>query len=898
MYQFTSSQKYISVGILAHVDAGKTTLSESLLLNTGVIKTAGRVDNKDAFLDTDSLEKERGITIYSKNARIPVSDKEMIIIDTPGHVDFSAEMERALSVLDFAILVISGPAGIQPHTKTLWNLLKSYKIPTLIFVNKMDMEGANRLNLLHNLTELFSKNIIPLEFTSDSSLSEACYENIAACHELLMNEYLDNSKISADSIADAFFEKEYFPVLFGSALKNQGIDELLHAITLLINNRTHQSSFMKNYSYISKESPSSDFSGIVYKISHDKAGKRLTFIKCTGGSLRVKSVLNDEKINDIRIYSGEKYTLAQEVTTGNVFCVPGLINTYAGMTFGEHQNVISPILAPALSYAVHYPDTIDRNQLLKILNELEEEDPSLNVFYNEDTREIFVSLMGDIQTDVIKRLILDRYNIAISFTEGKVIYKETVDNTAIGVGHFEPLRHYAEVHIKIEPLERGSGIEFATNVSEDLLDKNWQRLILTHLKEKEHRGVLTGAPVTDVKFTLVAGKAHIKHTEGGDFRQATYRAVRQGLMELLSTNNCRLLEPYYDYTLKLPETLVGRAMTDISAMPGSCTIAENDFNSHITILTGRAPVSAINSYVKEISIYSKGLGEISFNLSGYDLCHNEEEVLANTKYDPERDVRNPSGSVFCSHGAGTVIPWYQVPEYKHIEYDGLEFYNSADKESYADNAKANRLRKNYDSSNTFISTEEIDSILKQSTHANENGRKGSYKGISNAVRMRNRDTSKNEVKEPVYKGTVLKEKYLLIDGYNVIHAWNDLSLIASSSLDAASGKLNDILCNYQAITGVNLIVVYDAYKVKGHKTEENSYHNITVVYTRESQTADQYIERYANQNSSKYDITVVTSDGLEQIIIRGEGCHLISSREFEILVSNTTKDFNSKYGVK
>lgn len=887
MYKYDSSQKYISTGILAHVDAGKTTLSESLLLETGVIKSAGRVDLKNAFLDNDNVERERGITIYSKNARIPLGDKEIILIDTPGHTDFSAEMERALSVLDMAVLLISGPSGIESHTKTLWSLLKAYKIPTAIFVNKMDMEGANKLAVIKELTIKFSTNCI--EFSP--SWDEAFFENVASTDENLLNSFLENNSITNEEISDSFFERKLFPVFFGSALKQQGISEFLDSLNKLISSRNCNSS---DESMINEAS----FSGVVYKVSRDLTGKRLTFIKSTGGTLKVKELINEEKINELRIYSGEKFQTVQEINKGDVFCIPGLQNTYVGQTFGNMSKTVSPYLSPALSYAIKYPNDVDKVQVLRILKELEEEDPSLNINYNEDTKEIFVSLMGDIQTEVLKRTIFDKYNINVNFTEGKVIYKETINSSSVGVGHFEPLRHYAEVHIKMEPLERGQGLMFDTDVSEDFLDKNWQRLILTHLKEREHRGVLTGAPVTDIKFTLVAGKAHIKHTEGGDFRQATYRAIRQGLMKLLMNNECHLLEPYYDYTLKLPETYVGRAMTDINAMPGTCNIAENDYENHIVILTGRAPVSSINGYVRDVAAYSKGLGELTFSISGYDLCHNEEEVLSNNHYDPDKDVKNPSSSVFCSHGAGTVIPWYEVDDYKHIEYDGLSFSSSMDKESYSANAAANRARKEYDSTSAFISTEEIDSILKQTSHANENGRKGSYKGISNAVRLRNRLSSKPTNEEPVYKGTKLKEKYLLIDGYNVIHAWDELNLLASSSLDAATGKLNDILCNYQAMTEVNLIVVYDAYKVPGHKTEENAYHNITVVYTKESQTADQYIERYANQNASKYDITVVTSDGLEQIIIRGEGCHLMSSREFEIHVNSITQDFNKKYGVE
>lgn len=871
--------KKITVGILAHVDAGKTTLSESLLLKTGVIKKAGRVDNKDAFLDNDNVERERGITIYSKNARIPIGETELILIDTPGHVDFSTEMERALSVLDIAILLISGPAGIQSHTKTLWSLLKLYNIPTIIFVNKMDMNGADENALFNLIKEKLSSSAVNFNDTDN------LYENAASTTEALMDKYLESETLDSKDISLAFYKRELFPVFFGSALKHFGIDEFVNGLSSLLTSN-------------SKCSDNKSFAGIVYKISRDSQKKRLTFIKITSGKLKVKELLGEEKINEIRIYSGEKYESVQEVYEGDICCIPGLNNTHAGDTFGEINFLQRPTLAPVISYAVHFPPDVDRNQMLGIMKELEDEDPSLNVEYREATKEIFVSLMGDVQTEVLKRTLLDRYGINASFGEGKICYKETVDADGIGIGHFEPLRHYAEVHLKLEPLERGSGLEFDADVSEDLLDKNWQRLIMTHLKEREHRGVLVGAPITDMRLTIVAGKAHIKHTEGGDFRQATYRAIRQGLMELSTSGNCRLLEPYYNYTLKVPETYVGKAMTDITAMPGTCEIAENDFNEGITILIGRAPVSAMNSYMKEVIAYTRGQGELCFTLAGYDICHNEEEVLAGSRYNPDSDMRNPSSSVFCSHGAGTVIPWYEVPSYAHIELSESGYINKNLADSLIENSAANRARRCYENSDISISVEEIDEILRQSTHANENGRKGSYKGISKALRDRQREATKSVNKEPVYKGTVHKDKYLLVDGYNVIHAWEELKNLAATSLDGAVSNLNDILCNYQAITGVNLIVVYDAYKVVGHKTEEKAYNNITVVYTRESQTADQYIERYANENAKKYDITVVTSDGLEQIIIRGEGCGLMSSREFELHIKNTSDNFNALHGVK
>ena len=893
--------KKLVAGILAHVDSGKTTLSEALLYETGVLKSLGRVDNKNAYLDNDAVERERGITIYSKNARIPLrdADTELILIDTPGHVDFSTEMERALSVLDIAILLVSGSSGVQSHTKTLWKLLKSYDIPTLIFVNKMDMEGADETAVLKDIKENLSGNAV--SFKGDY------YEDAATASEELLEEYLTDSKISDESIRKAFGRREIYPVFFGSALKMTGVSEFLEGLKYLTATSSPDGNTLKQEDLKSSDT-NGPFSGIVYKITRDEKDKRLTFIKIISGSLKVKSLLGEEKINEIRLYNGENYESVTEVTKGDICAVVGLNDTKNGDVFGNIvRRIKAPILAPALSYAVHYPAEIRTNEMLEKLRLLEEEDPSLSVEYREQTKEIFVSLMGDVQTEVLKRTLKDRFDIVASFSDGKVCYKETIDSSFEGVGHFEPLRHYAEVHILLEPLERGSGMEFVSDISEDILLKNWQRLIYTHMTEREHRGVLVGAPITDMRLSLVSGRAHIKHTEGGDFRQATYRAIRQGLMELADKGNVHLLEPFYDYTLEIPSEYTGRAMTDINEMSGTCTIAETDTNSNITVLTGRAPVSLMNGYTKEVAAYSKGLGILSLSVSGYDLCHNEEEVLSKSTYDPEADLRNPTGSVFCSHGAGTVVPWYEVPEHMHLEYGiglngskigkDISFLRAdADirKEASALNAKR-RQRENSD--DIAISLEEIESILKKSTHANEKGRTGSYKGISEAVRQRRRTEFTSDNSETKYKGTKQKEKYILVDGYNLIHAWKELDDISLKSLDGAAGRLNDILCNYQAIEGVNLMVVYDAYRVKGHPVEENAYHNITVVYTREAQTADQYIERYAHDNSSKYDITVITSDGLEQIIVTGNGAHVISSREFQEILYRRTKEFNESHGV-
>lgn len=910
----------VVVGILAHVDAGKTTLSESLLFETGTIRKLGRVDTQDAFLDTDFVERRRGITIYTKNARIPLANGEMILIDTPGHVDFSAETERALSVLDAAILLISASAGIQSHTKTLWKLLQSHGIPVFLFINKMDMPGIDQKQLLAHMQSLFSEKCISFQ-ESSSNIRD---ENIATCEESLMEEYLFSGSISTGSIHNAIFGRQIYPVFFGSALKMQGITEFVNALNKYLftpgnNNKENickdpdkiLSSKSINEPQIMAEK-NDTFQGCIYKISRDQNGNRLTFMKILAGSLQVKGILGEEKVNEIRIYNGEKYESIKEAFAGDIVCIPGLKNTRNGQIIGGIALSSTPYFTPALSYAVSYPQEIDKNRMLQILKELEEEDPSLNVEYKEQTGELFVSLMGDVQTEILADTLLRRYEIPVSFSEGKVCYKETIDSTVIGVGHFEPLRHYAEVHIKMEPLETGSGLEFATQVSEDLLDKNWQRLVYTHLCEREHRGVLLGTPITDMRLTLVAGKAHTKHTEGGDFRQACYRAIRQGLMELRAVGSCHLLEPYYNYTLEIPDSYVGRAMTDISKMYGTADITENDYENHITVLTGRAPVVTIHSYVKEVISYTKGLGKLSFVLAGYDRCHNEDEVLAFSHYDPESDTHNPSSSVFCIHGSGTVIPWYEVADYMHLEYvNGNAFANGIvqnrrEEEALLQAREANRMRRERDkmlAQEIPISAEEIDAILYRNSRANENGRKNSYKGISQTVRerARRRNSEQNDrdgkEKSWEYKPIPRKPKYMLVDGYNVIHAWKNLEETARLHMDAAVGQLNDILSNYQAITGIHLIVVYDAYKLKGHPVEEIPYQNIHIVYTKEDQTADQYIERYAGQNHSKYDITVVTSDGLEQQIIQGEGCHLLSSREFEAHVALTCKEFYEKYGV-
>lgn len=843
----------LCLGILAHVDAGKTTLSESLLFETGSIRKMGRVDNKDAFLDTDSMEKERGITIFSKLARFNTEKFETVLVDTPGHVDFSAEMERTLSVLDEAVLLINASDGVQGHTKTVWKLLKSHNIPTFVFVNKMDLPDTDKSSILNNLKKELSIDIV--DFSKDEA---EIYEDISLASEELLNLYMETGEIPLEEIKVLINRRRIFPVYFGSALKNDGVKELLKGIN--------------DYS-VPKLYPS-DFGAICYKISRDKNGNRLTHLKLTGGSLKARSLLNDEKITEIRLYSGERYEATGEAYAGDIVAVTGLKNTMPGMCFGMQKALPGSVIEPVVTYAVKFADDVDVTLMHRYLSELEEEEPGLQVEYRESTRELYVHLMGEVQTEILKRQLYDRFSVDVSFGTGRILYRETIEDTVEGVGHFEPLRHYAEVHLKMEPLEIGSGLIFESDVNVDDLALNWQRLVLTHLKEREHRGVLTGSPITDMKITLVAGRAHLKHTEGGDFRQATYRAVRQGLMQATSV----LLEPFYYYELNVPDSAVGRAMTDIDRMWGNATVTEQ--RNGMSTITGTAPVSTMNGYYKEVLQYTKGLGTMTVSLAGYEPCHNAEEVIEARRYNPEADLKNTPDSVFCSHGAGTVVPWYEVPSYMHLPFVIYDNEKADEKEDI--------ISYRPEKTEVFVTTEEIDEIINKTAFANKKGRQGSYKGISEAVRLRNRlSTGRKDEKSVSYKGTAPRKKFMLIDGYNVVHSWPELKDLSTRDINAAAGKLMDIVSNYQGMSGIETILVFDAYKVPGHSTEVIEYGNISVVYTKTAETADRYIERYAHENGRKYEITVVTSDGVEQVIIRGEGCFLMSSRDFE-------KDYNQK----
>lgn len=874
--------KKIVLGIVAHVDSGKTTLSEGMLYESGAIRKFGRVDKGDSFLDTDTMERSRGITIYAKQAVFTYGDTAFTLLDTPGHVDFSAEMERTLQVLDYAILVISGPDGIQGHTITLWRLLHQYRVPTVIFFNKMDQPGADGAALLLSVRKQFSEGCV--DFSDQES--EAFFDNIAMTDESAMEEFLQDGKITQERIRRLITQRKIFPCFFGSALKTEGVKELLSALD----------------AYAKAPEYPQTFGARVYKISRDELGNRLTHMKITGGVLRVKSVLSgqeaDEKVNQIRMYSGMKYIVKDEAAAGEVCAVTGLSQSRIGEGYGMEADASLPLLEPVLNYRICLQEGTDAAQMLPKLRQLEEEEPELHILWKEEVQEIHAQIMGEVQIEILKELIKERFQTEVSFGTGEIVYKETIAAPVIGVGHFEPLRHYAEVHLLMEPGEAGSGLVFDSKVSEDDLDRNWQRLVLTHLREREHPGVLTGASITDMRITLIAGKAHLKHTEGGDFRQATYRAVRQGLMQAENV----LLEPYYDYVLEVPRQMIGRAMTDLELRHGTFTAPEQ--SGEMALFRGSIPVCALGDYQREVLAYTKGLGRLTCALRGYGPCHNTEEVLLRKNYDPEADPANTPDSVFCAHGAGFIVPWDRVFDYMHLEHGCNPALPEADGKELgqAENAAGGGKVGCYDRSMTFgakhtvkteerfLGTEEIDAILEKTMYAN---RKGNQSGSAGWKRKKEAPVPAVTRTYRAYEETA-KQEYLLVDGYNVIFAWEELKELAQVNVDSARGKLMDILCNYQGIRQCELIVVFDAYRVKGHDTEVLDYHNIHVVYTKEAETADQYIEKFAHENGRKYRVTVVTSDGLEQIIIRGQGCALISSREFQEEVLRAAENLREK----
>lgn len=973
--QNIKEQKHISLGVLAHVDAGKTTLSEGLLFKCGRIRKIGRVDHKDAYLDTYELERERGITIFSKQAVFSMGDMEVTLLDTPGHVDFSAEMERTLQVLDYAILVINGADGVQGHTQTLWRLLTQYKIPTFLFVNKMDQEGTDKEALLEELKKKLSGNCVdfsgelecsgaedagkkdsavdnsgkspaadgmqPKDNTSGAEKAHMSgnqndsdeingtddfLENIAMCDEELLETFLETGTIQKKDAAQLILERKLFPCFFGSALKMEGVDAFIHGME----------------TYMATPAYPSEFGAKVFKIARDDQGNRLTYMKITGGSLKVKETLTnagrkgipedeiwEEKIDQIRIYSGAKFDMIKEAEAGTVCAVTGLTETYPGEGLGAEAESSMPVLEPVLNYQIILPEGCDAHKMLKSLKELEEEEPQLHIMWDEQLGEIHAMLMGEVQIEILKHLIWDRFRVAVEFGTGNIVYKETIAAPVEGVGHFEPLRHYAEVHLLLEPGERGSGLQFFTAASEDQLDRNWQRLILTHLEEKEHLGVLTGSPITDMQITLLTGRAHQKHTEGGDFRQATYRAVRQGLKKAQTV----LLEPYYSFRLELPAENVGRAMTDIQRMQGNFQGPETE--GEMAVITGSAPVAKMRDYQSQVISYTRGRGHLTCTLKGYEPCQDQETIAEEIGYDSERDLDNPTGSVFCAHGAGFAVPWYEVEEYMHLEgaeiQDWDDIYDDPeDAENGAGSTAAGQSRSGQGRSSdstvygtgsksrrkytsmygSYEEEKELKAIFEKtfgsvkSKKYNNNSRSFGNLESSSFFDHAGSSTGSSGTSLPAKSSqgawknsspAIHRDDYLLVDGCNIIFAWEDLRDLAQADFHAAQSKLMDILSDYQGIKGCILILVFDAYRVEGHPEETFQYHNIHVVYTKEAETADQYIERTVHKIGRKHNVTVATSDGLEQIIIMGQGAARISARGFKDEIESAKKQLREDW---
>ena len=853
-------KQHICIGLLAHVDAGKTTLAESLLYHTGAIRKMGRVDHQNAFLDTYELERARGITIFSKQAGFTLGDREVVLLDTPGHVDFSAEMERTLQILDYAVLIIGGTDGVQGHVETLWRLLRQYKIPVFLFINKMDQDGSDPAEILKELQGRLDEKCI--DFTA-SQPQEEFMENLAMCDETILETYLEEGEISKEQVRELIARRKVFPCYFGSALKSQGIREFLKGLE----------------TYTKVPDYPDTFGAKVYKISRDEKGSRLTYMKITGGSLKVKQVLSgedwEEKADQIRIYSGAGFEAVKEAPAGSVCAVTGLTRTHAGQGLGIEQTSGEPLLIPVLNYEIQLPEECDVHQMFLKLRQLEEEEPELHIVWNPQLNEIHAQVMGEVQIEILKNMIQERFGISVEFGSGNIVYKETIEEPVEGTGHFEPLRHYAEVHLLLEPGEPGSGLEFAVSCSEDMLDKNWQRLILTHLEEKAHKGVLTGSDITDMKITLVAGKAHLKHTEGGDFRQATYRAVRQGLRKARSV----LLEPVYEYRLEVPSDMVGRAMTDIRKMYG--TFQGPEIEGEMSVLTGVAPVVTMGGYQSEVTAYTRGRGRLSCTLKGYQPCHNAEEVIEAAGYEPDADMENPTGSVFCAHGAGFVVKWDEVDTYAHIQTElGLE---ESDQETILHTQPAQPY-KSFDE--IRLDQEELEEIFTR-TYGPIRRERNAFQKTSRTVTAP-ASPRKSKPKEP-------EKEYLLVDGYNIIFAWEDLNELAKVNIEGARNKLMDILCNYQGYKKCTLILVFDAYKVEGGQGSVQKYHNIHVVYTKEAETADQYIEKTVHEIGKKYHVTVATSDALEQVIILGQGADRLSARNLREEIQRMKEEIREDY---
>ncbi len=842
--------KRITLGIFAHVDAGKTTLSEAMLYTSGSIRRLGRVDNRDTFLDTDTIERERGITVFSKQAMLSFDDTEITLLDTPGHADFSAEAERTLSVLDYAVLVISATDGVQSHTKTLWKMLDTHKIPTFIFINKLDLQNAQKDVVLENLKDELSGNTV--DFCDENC--EQMSENIAVCDDAVMYSYLETGEINSSLVADAISKRNIFPVFSGSALKIEGVEKLLRAI-----------------SHLTTQKPSGEnFGAKVFKIATDDRGQRLTFMKITSGALKVKEQIDDEKVNEIRIYSGEKYTPCDTAFSGAVCAVTGLSKTFSGQGLGIENNAMSLSATPVFSYRIVLPKGVDEASAMAKFKILEQEETQLNIIWNERLQEIQLKLMGEVQLEVIKSLIKSRFDMDVSFSESGIVYKETIKFPSYGVGHFEPLRHYAEVHLLLEPLPRGSGMQFATDCSEDILDKNWQRLIQTHLMEKQHIGVLTASAITDIKITLKNGRAHNKHTEGGDFRQATYRAVRCALMRAESV----LLEPYFDFSLEVPKENAGRAMTDLDRMGASISLPETRGN--FTKLTGKVAAASIRNYNSELMSYTHGEGKLSVVFGGYGECVDTQKVIENIGYDPESDIENTADSVFCEHGAGFNVHWSEIEDYMHLE-NTVKPKKSVTVTSHSQQSMG-------------VSDADLLKIFEKT-----------YGKVETKIPSRALHTRKETLPEKVTFKKRHEKEYLLIDGYNIIHAWDELKSIAVESLEQARAALIERMVTYKIFKDCEIIIVFDAYKVKGNLGEIEKVKNLTVVYTKEAQTADAYIEKCAKELSKNYRVTVATSDNLEQLIVFGSGAYRMSAKNFYddvVKTEQSVKDMIAEYNIK
>lgn len=838
--------KNIVIGILAHVDAGKTTLSEAMLYQTGAIRNLGRVDHKNAFLDTDIQERDRGITIFSKQAEMTYKDTKLMLLDTPGHVDFSAEMERTLQVLDYAVLVISGREGVQGHTVTLWKLLQKYEIPVFLFINKMDLEGADRAQILEELQSSLSAGCLDFEDPEE--------EQAAMCEEGLLEEYLETGHISVPSIRNSISNRKIFPCYFGSALRMSGVEGFLDGIVQF----TEEPSYPKQ------------FGARIYKITRDPQGMRLTHMKITGGTLSVKETLDlpdapgasGEKVNQIRIYSGGKYQTVQEAEAGTVCAVAGLEHTHAGQGLGVEESENRFVLEPAMSYGVLLPDGADVHRTLQQLKQLEEEDPQLHIAWNSQTEEIQIQLMGEVQLEILKEMIRQRFDLELEFGEGKVAYRETIAKPVIGAGHFEPLRHYAEVHLLLEPGDPGSGVVLDTACREDLLDRNWQRLILTHLAERDFPGVLTGSPLTDVKITLLAGRAHLKHTEGGDFRQATYRAVRQGLRKTQSI----LLEPWYDYELEVPQDMTGRAMADIQRMGGSFELPQT--RGDLSLIAGKAPVSEMKGYMAEVNSYTRGYGHLSCSVAGYEPCHDAEKVMEAIGYRVDEDTENTADSVFCSHGAGYLVPWDQVDDHVHIILDRSVLPDQ------------NKTMGRPEEKSRSICVEDFAGMPEAPLQKRTQGSIGPR-------------VIEGEQGYQKTKSAEIQKEYLVVDGYNIIFAWEELKSLAKTSMDAARTALIEILSNYQGYRRCKVIIVFDAYKIKGGERRQEKHGSVDVVFTKEGETADTYIERLTYEMNGKYRVRVATSDRQEQIIALGNGAFRLSASELKGEIERTNLEISS-----